>query len=56
LQAWTAFAPVLGSPRLTGFLFHNFYQHAPERYYAENLKRYGARPVGFCASPPDAQR
>jgi hypothetical protein len=55
LQAWTVFAPVLGSTRLTGFLFHRFYQHAPERCYAENLKRYGARPVGFCASPPSAQ-
>ncbi|HEY4597133.1 MAG TPA: hypothetical protein VIJ02_12070, partial [Thermoanaerobaculia bacterium] len=55
LQAWTVFAPVLGSPHLTGFLFHRFYQHAPERCYAENLKRYGARPVGFCASPPSAQ-
>ena len=55
LQAWTAFAPVLGAPRLTGFLFHSFYQHAPERYYAENLRRYGARPVGFCKVPPSAQ-
>ncbi|HEY3570208.1 MAG TPA: hypothetical protein VGP73_19905 [Thermoanaerobaculia bacterium] len=55
LQAWTVFAPVLGSPRLTGFLFHRFYQHALERCYAENLRRYGARPAGFCKVPPSAQ-
>jgi hypothetical protein len=55
LQAWVAFAPVLGSPRLTGYLYFRFYQHAPEAFYARNLERYGARPVGFCNVPPSAE-
>jgi hypothetical protein len=50
LQAWVVFAPVLGAPRLSGYLYWRFYQHAPRPYYAENLERYGARPVGFCAA------
>ncbi len=52
LQAWVVFAPVLGAPRLSGFLYWRFYQHAPRPFYADNLERYGARPVGFCASQP----
>jgi hypothetical protein len=55
LQAWVVFAPVLGAPDLTGYLYWRFYQHAKRPVYAENLARYGARPVGFCASPPISQ-
>jgi hypothetical protein len=52
LQAWVVFAPVLGAPRLSGYLYYRFYQHAARPFYADNLARYGARPVGFCANPP----
>jgi hypothetical protein len=55
LQAWVVFAPVLGAARLSGYLYWRFYQHAPRPFYAENLERYGARPVGFCASQPSIQ-
>jgi hypothetical protein len=55
LQAWVVFAPVLGAARISGYLYWRFYQHAPRPFYAENLERYGARPVGFCASPPNIQ-
>jgi hypothetical protein len=52
LQAWVVFAPVLGAPRLSGWLYYRFYQHAKRPYYADNLQKLGARPAGFCASPP----
>jgi hypothetical protein len=52
LQAWVVFAPVLGAPRLSGWLYYRFYQHSKRPYYADNLQKLGARPVGFCASPP----
>ncbi|MFL6232584.1 MAG: hypothetical protein ACJ76N_05565 [Thermoanaerobaculia bacterium] len=55
LQAWVVFAPVLGFARLSGYLYFRFYQHAPRPFYAESLERYGARPVGFCASQPNSQ-
>ncbi|HEY4590427.1 MAG TPA: hypothetical protein VII86_14465 [Thermoanaerobaculia bacterium] len=55
LQAWVVFAPVLGDARLSGYIYWRFYEHATRPLYAENLARYGARPVGFCASPPSAQ-
>ena len=55
LNAWVVFAPVLGAADLTGYLYWRFYQHAPRPFYAENLRRLGARPVGFCASPPSPQ-
>ena len=51
LQAWVVFAPVLGAPQLSGELYLRFYHHASRPYYAENLKKLGTRPVGFCASP-----
>jgi hypothetical protein len=55
LQAWVVFAPVLGAPRLSGWLYYRFYQHSTRPFYADNLQKLGARPVGFCgfsASPP----
>jgi hypothetical protein len=55
LQAWVVFAPALGAPAMSGYLYWRFYQHAKRPFYAENLERYGARPIGFCAHPPIAQ-
>jgi hypothetical protein len=55
VQAWVVFAPVMGSARLSGYLYWRFYQHAPRPFYAENLERYGRRPVGFCTKPPSIQ-
>ncbi|HEX9944067.1 MAG TPA: hypothetical protein VGG03_18805 [Thermoanaerobaculia bacterium] len=52
LNSWVVFAPVLGHAQLSGFLHFRFYRHAPRPLYAENLRKFGARPVGFCASPP----
>lgn len=54
-QAWVVFAPVLGAPWLSGEIYYRFYRHAQRPVYAENLEKLGARPVGFCASPPIAQ-
>jgi hypothetical protein len=54
-DAWIVFAPVLGHAALSGFVYYHFYGHARRPVYAENLARFGARPVGFCASPPSAQ-
>lgn len=52
-NAWVVFAPVLGHAELSGFLYYRFYRHAQRPAYAENLRKYGARPVGFCwTSPP----
>ena len=51
-HAWMVFGPVLGAPRLAGFVHYRFYRHAPRPVYADNLRRYGARPVGFCTPPP----
>ena len=48
LQAWVVFAPVLGAPELSGELYLRFYHHASRPFYAENLKKLGTRPVGFC--------
>jgi hypothetical protein len=53
-QAWIVFAPALGSTALSQFVYFRFYRHAPETAYSETLARYGARPAGFCASPPAA--
>jgi hypothetical protein len=55
VNAWVVFAPVLGQAELSGFLYYRFYRHAPRPVYAENLRKYGYRPVGFCASPPISQ-
>jgi hypothetical protein len=55
VQAWVVFAPVLGAPGLSGYLYWRFYQHAQRPFYAENLERYGARPIGFCGQAPRAQ-
>jgi hypothetical protein len=48
LQAWVVFAPVLGAPQLSGEIYYRFYHHASRPFYAENLKKLGTRPVGFC--------
>ena len=48
LQAWVVFAPVLGAPRLSGEIYYRFYHHASRPFYADNLKKLGTRPVGFC--------
>lgn len=53
-QAWVIFAPALGQPWLSGELYFRFYRHAQRAVYADNVARLGARPVGFCASPPSA--
>jgi hypothetical protein len=55
LQAWVVFAPALGDARLSGYLYYRFYQHASRPFYADNLRKLGARPVGFCAAPPSAR-
>ncbi|HEY0514876.1 MAG TPA: hypothetical protein VGH73_23480 [Thermoanaerobaculia bacterium] len=55
VDAWIVFAPVLGRAELSGFVYYRFYRHATRAVYAENLARFGARPAGFCASPPSAQ-
>jgi hypothetical protein len=55
LNAWVIFAPVLGHAELSGFVYFRFYRHAQRAVYAENLRKFGARPVGFCASPPISQ-
>lgn len=56
LNAWLIFAPVLGHAELSGFVYYRFYRHAQREVYAENLRKYGARPVGFCwTSPPASQ-
>jgi hypothetical protein len=52
LDGWVVFAPVLGSPGLTGWVYFHFYRHAKRPVYTENLRRYGVRPVGFCTSAP----
>jgi hypothetical protein len=52
VQAWVIFAPVLGAPTLSGYLYWHFYEHAKRPFYAENLERYGARPIGFCGHSP----
>ncbi len=54
LHVWVVFAPVLGQPTLTGWLDFRFYRHAPRPVYAENLRRYGIRPIGFCSSQPSS--
>lgn len=54
-QAFVIFAPVLGEARWSGNLYYRFYRHAKRPVYAETLERLGARPVGFCASPPISQ-
>ncbi len=48
LQAWVVFAPVLGAPQLSGEIYLRFYHHASRPFYADNLKKLGTRPVGFC--------
>jgi hypothetical protein len=48
LQAWVVFTPVLGAPQLSGEIYYRFYHHASRPFYAENLKKLGTRPVGFC--------
>jgi hypothetical protein len=48
LQAWVVFAPVLGAPWLSGEIYYYFYHHASRPVYADNLKKLGTRPVGFC--------
>jgi hypothetical protein len=53
-QAVLVFGPVLGHPWLAGEVYWRFYRHAPRPFYAENVARLGARPVGFCASAPTA--
>lgn len=55
LDSWVVFAPVLGQAEPSGFVYYRFYRHAPRPFYAENLRKYGARPIGFCTSPPSAQ-
>jgi hypothetical protein len=55
MNAWVVFAPVLGHAELSGFVYFRFYRHAPGPVYAENLRKYGARPVGFSTSPPISQ-
>jgi len=53
---WVVFAPVLGHAELSGAIYYRFYRHAQRAVYAENLRIYGARPVGFCwTSPPASQ-
>jgi hypothetical protein len=54
LDAWVMVAPVLGHPGLTGLVYYRFYRHAPRPVYAENVRKYGARPVGFCTPPTSA--
>jgi len=59
LNLWVVFspllAPVLGSPLLSAALYRGFYLHNKQTWsYVENLKRYGSRPLGFCASPPSS--
>ena len=49
-HAWVVFAPALGQAELSGLLYYRFYRHAPRAVYADNLRRYGIRPVGFCAA------
>jgi hypothetical protein len=51
-NVWVTFGPALGAPALAGEVHYRFYRHAPRPLYAENLRRYGARPVGFCTPPP----
>jgi hypothetical protein len=51
LQAWVVFAPVLGAPGLSGWIYYRFYHHATRPFYADNLKKLGRRPVGFCGGP-----
>ncbi|HEV7785416.1 MAG TPA: hypothetical protein VGQ28_08780 [Thermoanaerobaculia bacterium] len=48
LQVWVVFAPVLGAPGLSGEIYYRFYHHASRPFYADNLKKLGTRPVGFC--------
>lgn len=50
LDAWVVFAPVFGQPDLSGALYHRFYRHAPASAFADNLRKYGRRPIGFCSS------
>ncbi|HEX3554158.1 MAG TPA: hypothetical protein VIA62_13110 [Thermoanaerobaculia bacterium] len=59
LNLWVVFsplfAPVLGSPLLSAALYRGFYLHNKQTWsYVDNLKRYGSRPLGFCASPPSS--
>ncbi len=55
LDAWVVFAPVLGNAELAGYLDYHFYEHAHRPMLADNLRRYGARPVGFCTAPASAE-
>jgi hypothetical protein len=50
LDAWVVFAPVLGQAELSGALYHRFYRHAPASAFADNLRKYGRRPIGFCSN------
>jgi hypothetical protein len=53
LNAWVIFAPLLlRSPLMTGLLYYRFFQHSSPSAYVDNLKRFGFRPIGFCASTP----
>jgi hypothetical protein len=54
LDAWVVFGPVLGAASLSGALDYRFYGHAPRPMLVENVRRYGARPIGFCSTAPSA--
>lgn len=47
-NAAISFGPVLNSP-YTGEFYYRFYRHSPPQTLLDNLRRYGRRPLGFCA-------
>jgi hypothetical protein len=51
VDAWVIFGPVLGAAGLSAQIHYRFYRHAQRVVYAENLRKFGARPVGFCGDP-----
>ncbi len=51
VDAFVIFGPVLGAAELSAQIHYRFYRHAQAPVYAENLRKFGARPVGFCGDP-----
>jgi hypothetical protein len=46
-NAAIVFGPVTMT-RLGPFAYHKFYEHSPEHFFLDNLRKFGRRPLGFC--------
>lgn len=46
VNAFVVFGPIMGNFDMVT-LYENFYQHSPHGTFEENIRRYGAKPLGF---------